>query len=79
MVAYSICLFQVAAAGDGELSQDGGDTNGLQYSSGDSATTLGTQEQRLWGSETLIPSSAASLPRPTNYQAEGILKRLQDR
>ncbi|XP_069986549.1 PAX3- and PAX7-binding protein 1 [Penaeus vannamei] len=69
---------KVAAAGDGELSQDGGDTNGLQYSSGDSATTLGTQEQRLWGSETLIPSSAASLPRPTNYQAEGILKRLQD-
>ncbi|XP_050736972.1 PAX3- and PAX7-binding protein 1-like isoform X1 [Eriocheir sinensis] len=35
-------------------------------------------EPRLWGQESLIPASSSALPRPSNYQAEGIIKRLQD-
>ncbi|XP_066990634.1 PAX3- and PAX7-binding protein 1 [Macrobrachium rosenbergii] len=64
---------------DGEISQEVCDTISLQYSSStENAAIMSGQDQRLWGTESLIPSSAASLPRPANYQAEGIIKRLQD-
>lgn len=71
--------WQVAVVGEGELSQEGVDTTSLQYTSIDSATVAGNGDQRLYNAETLIPSSSASLPRPSNYQAEGIVKRLKDR
>ncbi|KAG7172441.1 PAX3- and PAX7-binding protein 1-like [Homarus americanus] len=69
---------KVAAVGDGELNQEAGDPTAIQYTPLDNGAALGNQDQKLWGTETLIPASSASLPRPTNYQAEGIIKRLQD-
>ena len=38
--------------------------------------------EKAWGSttsDTLIPGCSTALARPTNYQAEGIIKRLKDR
>lgn len=52
------------------------DNGGLVVSGGSS---VAQPEARLWGQESLIPSSSSALPRPANYQAEGIIKRLQDR
>ncbi|KAK7076980.1 hypothetical protein SK128_001986 [Halocaridina rubra] len=62
---------------DTDISQEVGDTSNIQYPSTDGLLVIG-QERGLWGSESLIPPSAAALPRPANYQAEGIIKRLQD-
>ncbi|XP_069192333.1 PAX3- and PAX7-binding protein 1-like [Procambarus clarkii] len=70
---------KVVVGCDGEFNLEIGDPNAIQFTVLDNGTAQGTQDQRLWGTETLIPSSAASLPRPSNYQAEGIIKRLQDR
>ncbi|XP_053632244.1 PAX3- and PAX7-binding protein 1 [Cherax quadricarinatus] len=69
---------KVAAVSEGELNQETGDISSIQFTVIDNGTALSNTEQHLWGTETLIPSSAASLPRPSNYQAEGIIKRLQD-
>ncbi|CAL4069776.1 unnamed protein product, partial [Meganyctiphanes norvegica] len=65
-----------AARLDAESSQDSGDGGNNIGQSSDLASGLASN---LWGTtESLIPSSAASLPRPANYQAQGIIKRLQD-
>lgn len=57
-------------------------SSAMQYSTLDSGGALGmtgVTDQLLWGTENALPTSAASLPRPANYEAEGIIKRLQDR
>ncbi|KAK4319562.1 hypothetical protein Pmani_009505 [Petrolisthes manimaculis] len=75
---------KVAGGCEGEGSQDGTVeviSSAMQYSSLDSGVALGMTggtDQLLWGTESTIPTSAASLPRPANYEAEGIIKRLQD-
>ncbi|KAK8404735.1 hypothetical protein O3P69_007763 [Scylla paramamosain] len=81
-----------AAGCEGEASQDGLpdpstggpfpaslDNCGLAgVGNGSSSTSVSQMEPTLWGQESLIPASSSALPRPANYQAEGIIKRLQD-